>query len=100
VQNSDIVLKAVHIIQGEDKQLKQSCYSLLSNVVKYVGISSPAQILTLVFNSCDRQSESLSNNCLFCMLQIMSRYHIGEEYVAEMYNLSIVFLDQLTVRCV
>ena len=28
------------------------------------------------------------------MLQIMSRYQIGEEYVADMYVLSIGFLDQ------
>jgi hypothetical protein len=82
VQSSDIVVRCLKCVSDHDKQLKQSCYSLLSHIVKYVGVNDPHHVLSLVFSSCDRKSEALSNNCLFCMLQIMSRYQIGSEYVA------------------
>lgn len=56
VQTSDLPEKTVRMIQGDDKQLKQSCYSLLSNIVKHIGVPSPAQLISVVWGSCDRQS--------------------------------------------
>lgn len=58
-----------------------------------MGVAAPPQLLAVVFKSCERKSESLSNNCLFCMLQVMQRYQIGEEYVADMYGIAMSFLE-------
>lgn len=84
IGKSGIIEKTLELMVGSDHDVKQSCYSLLSDIVENIGVPQCDQVMGYVFTSINNKRESEINNGLHCMLEIMIKYPDMKSHLNEL----------------